>query len=240
MGKRGRKPNPNNSRFYFQDEQEQAVLDYLKADTKAEKDKIYNEKLRYAFNKMVESIIRRYKLYIPDETEEETFTDTISFLITKLDKFKPGKSKAYSYYGTICKNHLIGRIQDYNKELLKNTPYDQSSSDFIDSIKYSDYNDSNSKVASEAVAMLIEKIDKMISDPSANGLKESEVVMGKALKNLLENWDFVLSTDGSNKLNKNAILFFLRENTNFDTKGVRDNMKKFKNEFYAIKEYLVN
>ena len=91
-----------------------------------------------------------------------------------------------------------------------------------------------------AVAMLIEKIDKMISDPSANGLKESEVVMGKALKNLLENWDFVLSTDGSNKLNKNAILFFLRENTNFDTKGIRDNMKKFKNEFYAIKEYLVN
>ena len=124
--------------------------------------------------------------------------------------------------------------------MLKNTPYDQSSSDFIDSIKYSDYNDSNSKVASEAVAMLIEKIDKMISDPSANGLKESEVVMGKALKNLLENWDFVLSTDGSNKLNKNAILFFLRENTNFDTKGVRDNMKKFRNEFYAIKEYLVN
>ena len=240
MANRGRKPGAAKSRNYFQQEQEAAVIEYISAATKHEKDRIYNEKLRVAFDKMVESIIRRYKLYIPDETFEETFTDTISFLMTKIDKFKPGKYKAYSYYGTICKNHLIGRIESRTKSLQKYVPYETSRADFVNSLRYSDYNSGNAKIASESVSMMIKRITDMVSDPDKYGLKDSEVKMGNSLRILLEDWDFVLSTDGSKKLNKQAVLFFLRESTGFDTKGVRDNMRKFKKEFYIIKEYLVN
>ena len=239
MAKRGRKPGTGRMGNYFQNEQEIAVVEYITAQTKREKEKIYNEKLRYAFDKMVESIIRRYKLYVPDETFEETFTDTISFLMTKIDKFKPGTHKAYSYYGTICKNHLIGRIQNYTKTLQKYVPYETSRADFVDSLRYSDYNSGNAKIASESVQMMINKITEMLSDPDKYALKESEIKMGNSLRILLEDWDFVLSTDGSKKLNKNAVLFFLRESTGFDTKGVRDNMRKFKKEFYIIKKYLI-
>ena len=54
---------------------------------------------------MVESIIRRYKLYPPqDENFDETFNDTLSFLMTKIDRFNPNSGyKAYSYCGTVCK-----------------------------------------------------------------------------------------------------------------------------------------
>ena len=51
----------------------------------------------------------------------------------------------------------------------------------------------------------------MIKDPKKYDIKASEVKLGEALVNLLKNWDFVISTDGSNKLNKQAILFFIRE-----------------------------
>ena len=40
-------------------------------------------------------------------------------------------------------------------------------------------------------------------------------------------------------INKNAILLFLREATGMDTKGVRDNMKKFKKEFLVIKSFVI-
>ena len=241
MAKRGRKPSENKVKGYFLEEQEEAVVEYLSCESKEEKERIYNQKLRAPFDKMVESIIRRYKLYIPDETSGETFTDTISFLLTKMDKFKPNnKTKAFSYYGTICKNHLIGRIENYAKGQQKNLPYETMSAGFIDSIRYSDYNDNNARIASESITMLIERIDKMLNSPSEYKLKENEIKMGEALKNFLKNWDFVLSTDGSSKLNKNAVLFFLRDATGFDTKGIRDNMKKFKNEFYQIKKYLVS
>ena len=44
-------------------------------------------------------------------------TDTHSFLMTKVDKFKPDKNKkAYSYFGTICKNYLMGQIIKDQKE----------------------------------------------------------------------------------------------------------------------------
>ena len=66
MAKRGRKPS-DKPKGYFYEQQEQAVLDYLKAQTAEEKNRIYCEVLKPAFEKMVESIIRRYKLYIPNE-----------------------------------------------------------------------------------------------------------------------------------------------------------------------------
>ena len=71
-------------------------------------------------------------------------------------------------------------------------------------------------------------------------LKDSEIKLAKALINLFENWDYVMSTEGSNKLNRNAVLFFLREETGLDTKGVRDNMKKFRKEYLMIKDFVIN
>ena len=79
----------------------------------------------------------------------------------------------------------------------------------------------------------------MVDNPEANDLKPNEVKIGRALVNLLNNWEYVLSTDASNKLNKNAILLFLRESTGLDTKGIRDNMKKFRKEFLIIKNAVI-
>ena len=51
---------------YFGPDQEEAVRIFLTATTYTEKNKVYNEFLRAPLNKMVESIIRKYKLYRDD------------------------------------------------------------------------------------------------------------------------------------------------------------------------------
>ena len=238
MGKRGRKPSTER-KGYFYEEQEQAVIDYINAEDNIEKDRIYMEKLYPAFTKMVESIIRRYKLYIPDEDYEDTFTDTLSFLTTKMDKFEAGKYKAYSYYGTICKNYLIGKLQSFAKIQERNPLYSNVVGDF-NSLRYSDNNlNKDSEIASETIKILINKINTMLEEKDIIPLKENEYKLGKALVNLFENWDYVLTTDGSHKLNKSAILLFLKDSTGLDAKGIRDNMKKFKKEFYIIKNFII-
>lgn len=237
MAQRGRKPKNKN---YFGQEQENAVLEYLTVDDVQVKNLIYNEKLKPAFEKMIESIIRRYNLYIPEESFEETFYDTLSFLITKANHFQSDKNKkAYSYYGNICKNYLIGRLQKYTKKNQRNPSYDLDDEEFTNNIKYANKIDKNAKVASEIVERMIIRLNNMINNET-NQLKESEAKLAKALINLFENWDYVMSTDGSNKLNRNAVLFFLREETGLDTKGVRDNMKKFRKEYLMIKDYVVS
>ena len=91
---------------------------FLQAETTKERNEIYNEFLKKPIEKMVSSIIRRYKLYRKDMSFDEILNDTHSFLITKSDKFIPDKNKkAYSYFGTICKNYLMGQIIKDQKEI---------------------------------------------------------------------------------------------------------------------------
>ena len=54
---------------------------------------IFNKTLLPAFTTMIESIIRRYNLHIPNEEFEDTFNDTISFLMSKIEHFDPEKIK---------------------------------------------------------------------------------------------------------------------------------------------------
>lgn len=239
MAKRGRKPNEEGRTGYFYEEEEQAVLDYLNAETKEEKSAIYLATLKPAFEKLIESIIRRYRLFMPDEVSGDTFNDTLSFLMTKMQKFQPGKYKAYSYYGTICKNYLIGRLEKYATAQKRNPSLESASQQINNNLKYSDANTDGSGTAIEIVEKLSERIGRMVQEPENYALKQGELKLGIALKKLLDHWEYVLTTDGSNKLNKNAILLFLREETGMETKGIRDNLKKYKKEFLSIKGFAI-
>jgi hypothetical protein len=60
--------------------------------------------------------------------------------------------------------------------------------------------------------------------------------VGEALASLLVNWDKLLPNNGSNKLQKSSVLYYLREETRMSTKEIRDNMKKFKSVYKLIKK----
>ena len=122
-----KKPTTEN---YFDIREENAVRMFLTASTFNEKNKIYNDFLRHPLDKMISSIIRRYKLYRKDMDFIDIHTDTHSFLMTKIDKFSPSKEKkAYSYFGTICKNYLMGQILKDQKEMNRKVSYEDISGD---------------------------------------------------------------------------------------------------------------
>ena len=87
MAKKGRKPKEKKG--YFYDGEEDAIVKYINETDLDKKNKIFNEILYPALTKMIESIIRRYKLFVPDEDFEQNFNDTISYLLTKIENFKP-------------------------------------------------------------------------------------------------------------------------------------------------------
>ncbi len=171
LKKKGRKPKSDN---YFDQEEELAVRLYLSATTFEEKNKIYNKALRKPLDKMISSIIRRYKLYRKDMDFVEIHADTHSFLMTKLDKFKPSKEKkAYSYFGTICKNYLMGQIIKDQKETNRKISYEDISSDLenehrADLIYYIDEDviDTDNLIES-----YIFELEKIVDEPS---LSENE------------------------------------------------------------------
>jgi hypothetical protein len=87
MAKRGRKAKERKG--YFYETEEDAVVQYINTTNLIEKNHIFNTILYPALTKMIESIIRTYKLFIPDEDFDQNFNDTISYLLTKISLFKP-------------------------------------------------------------------------------------------------------------------------------------------------------
>jgi len=238
MAKRGRKKKKG----YFYDEQEEAVKNYIKATTKEEKDKIFNTWLKPAFTKMVESIIRRYNLYLPDEEFTDTFNDTMSFLMTKIEKFNPDMNfKAYSYCGTICKNYLIYKINKFKKNQEKNERYDVIQRDLSNNIRFS-YGERTDSVTflNELISKTCKEIDRIIKNRDKYNLSNDEIRVGRALIELMQNWEDLFAQMGSNKFNKSSILLFLKESTFLTTKQIRDGMKKYKEAYYFLKKQLIN
>ena len=291
MAKRGRKPKERKG--YFYDTEEAAIVQYINEENILEKNKIFNTILYPALTKMIESIIRRYKLFVPDEEFEQNFSDTISYLLTKINHFKPEiycydpysgdtenielaevseseyrekvkcaeetdpefihvdfeddeeksgnfkktlhKYKAYSYCGTVCRNYLMYKCSQYTKKKLRNSSYEDVYEDINNDERFSTYDDSFATHAENLIKNVSSEIEKTIEERDLNCLTDDEVKVGKSLINLLRNWEDVLPNEGSKKLQKSSILYYLREDTMMTTKALRDNMKKYKCMYQFLK-----
>ena len=78
----------------------------------------------------------------------------------------------------------------------------------------------------------------MIGDKN-EGLTENEKKVGIAMCELFENWEDILCPEGSNKLQKSSVLYFLREETMMSTKELRENMKRYKDVYYELKKLAI-
>ena len=227
--KKGRKPTTNN---YFDEREENAVRMFLASDDSVERNKIYNDNLKGPLDKMISSIIRRYKLYRKDMDYDEIHNDTHSFLMTKIEKFKPSKEKkAYSYFGTICKNYLMGQIMKDQKEMNRKISYEDISSDLSNNPAFS-YHIDNDDYGSEYIIKKF--LDKLKDSLDNEGMSEQEHKLGAAIYDLFENYGTIFPDTNNNKFNKNIILFELREMTNLSTKEIRNSIKKYKKLYFEL------
>ena len=225
-------PRPRTQKIYFGEDQEKAVVRYLESSDDAERNKIFNEYLREPLIIMVESIIRRYKLYRKDMEFEEIHTDTMSFLITKINKFDHTKNtKAYSYFGTICKNYLMGAIQKDTKEQNRQVSYNDISSDMEDSPTLSYTIDEYVIDFTDVIIKLTISLEEFMENENLN---ENEQKLGYALLEIFSNFDKIFQVGDGNKFNKNLILLSLREMTSLSTKEIRISMKRFKKLYDGI------
>jgi hypothetical protein len=231
-------PRKRTQKIYFGEEQEQAVVRYLESENEDEKNKIFKEYLEEPLTIMVESIIRRYKLYRKDYEFEEIHTDTMSFLMTKINKFDTTKNyKAYSYFGTICKNYLMGTIQKDAKEMNRSVSYEDISTRLEDRADLSYVIDEEIVDYRDVVVKLTVELEKFVEDEDLN---ENEQKLGFALIEVFGNFDKIFQVGDGNKFNKNLILLSLREMTSLSTKEIRVAMKRYKKLYEVLKMDFIN
>jgi hypothetical protein len=236
---------------YFAEKEEQAIIDYIATDSAEVKNKIYNEILIAPFRKMIQSILRRYPIYIGCYDITEVESNALSHLIEQMVKYKPdtitksgNKTKAFSYCQTIVRNYYKDHGRKSYTEKKTNLSYEDYTDDFDNNSSYA-YEldgDNDIDVLDKLIQSIINEINEKISQPS---IKKNELVVGDAIIDILKNWEILFKEDSpdgkynkkvSNIFAKNKILLYLKEITNLSTKEIRVAIKPFKDLYYMKKQ----
>ena len=151
---------------------------------------------------------------------------------------KPDKNKkAYSYFGTICKNYLMGQIIKDQKETNRKISYEDISSSLEERPDMSYRIDDDIIETDYVINKYLEELKDYIESEQLN---DNEKKLGYALIDLFDNYESIFSGTDNNKFNKNVILLSLREMTNLSTKEIRSSIKRFKKLYLVIQSRIKN
>lgn len=75
--------------LYFAEREEQAVISYIISDSAHTRDRLYNDILKDPFQKMIQSILRKYPIHIGNYEMEDIELYALSHLIEHMVKYRP-------------------------------------------------------------------------------------------------------------------------------------------------------
>jgi hypothetical protein len=101
------KPRRKKSKIYFGTPAQEAIIEYNKCDDPIERSKIYEERIKYPFEKLAENVLNTFKFSYFDVPKVDIQTEVVSTMVEKMHMFQEGKGRAFSYFTIIAKNHLI-------------------------------------------------------------------------------------------------------------------------------------
>ena len=115
------------SKVYFGTPAQEAIIEYNKCKDPKKRSKIYEERIKYPFEKLAENVLNTFKFTYFDVPKRDVQTEVVSVMVEKMHMFKEGKGRAFSYFTIIAKNHLIlknnGNYKRWKQNsLLSDTP----------------------------------------------------------------------------------------------------------------------
>lgn len=129
--KKRRRGRNKKEKIYFSKKTEDAIIEYNKETNDVIRNQIYETRIKYSFEKLVENIFNTFKFTYFDSGPIEIQKETVSHLVTNIHKFQSGKGKAFSYFSIVAKNYLIfhnnNNYKRYNQHVdISDTPSESS------------------------------------------------------------------------------------------------------------------
>jgi hypothetical protein len=219
LNKRGkpRQRKPKEPRIYFTEDTENAIIEYLTLTDQPKRNRLYNERIQYAFYKLAENIIHTFKFYYTDsDTIEDLKHEVVTFLLEKLHLYKQEKGKAYSYFGTIAKRYLIVYNEKNYKKLQEYTELDEVNDE--SNVPYEDTTNANPILEhNDFIDQYIHYVDKHLFDlfPKKQDHKTADAIM-----------ELFRKRETLEIFNKKALYIYIREITDAATPQITKVTKK--------------
>ena len=216
--------------YYFTDVTEKAIIRYNKEERPAMRNRIYNDHIKNAFDKLCENIIHTFKFYYFDVSSEEVKNEVVSFLVMNMHKYTEGKGKAFSYFSIVAKNYLILHNNNNYKKMKTHDKIDVM--DWDRSIQTEIQQKNTNQAYNEFVNQMLEYWD---NNMNVIFRRQKDIRVADAVLHIFR-------IKGSIELfNKKALYILIREMTQSNTQHITrviNVMKKYQKGIY--KEFQVN
>jgi hypothetical protein len=219
LNKRGqpRKRKPKEPRIYFTEDTENAIIEYLSLTDQSQRNRLYSDRIQYAFYKLAENIIHTFKFYYTDsDTIEELKHEVVTFLLEKLHLYKQEKGKAYSYFGTIAKRYLIVYNEKNYKKLQEYTELDEVNDE--SHISYEDVNNISPNLEyNDFIDQYVRYVDSHLFElfPKKQDHKTADAIL-----------ELFRKRESLEIFNKKALYIYIREITDAATPQITKVTKK--------------
>ena len=220
-----RKAKKGSSRYYFTDKTERAIIRYNNAEDNPKlRNKIYNEHIRQAFEKLVENIIHTFKFYYFDVSSEEVKHEVVSFLVMNMHKFKEGKGRAFSYFSIVAKNYLIlNNNKNYKMGKI------HSEMDVLD-YKRNTQQEKAAETSQESSTLFIDELHRFWDTNLTNIFRrDKDIRVADSVLHIFR------IKENIENFNKKALYILIREMTGSNTQHITriiNVMKKFNDRLY--------
>ena len=203
-----RKRRPKKSIDYFTLDTQQAIIEYRLETSTYKRNKIFNERIYYAFYKLAENIIHTFKFYYTEvDNINELKHEVIAFLLEKLHLYDDTKGKAYSYFGTIAKRYLIVYNNNNYKRLKGKATVEEVDEDKT-ILNHLVLTNENNLEELEFIDIFIFYVDENLLELFT---KEQEARVGDAILELFKRRETI------DIFNKKALFIYIKEITDAPT-----------------------
>ena len=220
-----RKAKKGSPRYYFTMDTQAAILRHNNETRPIIRERIYNDHIRTAFEKLAENVIHTFKFYYFDVPSEDVKHEVVSFLYMNMHKFKEGKGKAFSYFSIVAKNYLILHNNNNYKRMKQH-----------DGAEITDRKrDPMSEIKSQdARKMKIEYVD-VLADYWRNNLtsvfkRKKDLDVANAVVELMD------MKENIDNFNKKALYILIREMTGSNTQHITRVINVMKKHHFRLQE----
>lgn len=218
--KKRRKPRSKNKKQYFTQDTEDAIVEYNSSDDMVERNKLYDGRISYPFDKLAENILNTFKFSYFQCSHEEVQKEVVSNLVGNIHKYKQGNGKAFSYFSIIAKNFLILYNNGNYKKFKRHESVDDTEIIYAKKeLTVNPKNETQRKELNEFVTLMIGYYDKHLPRLFK---KQQELKIAGAVIEIFRRCDSI------ENFNKKALYLYIREMTDCKTQNITKVVNKMK------------